>query len=203
MYNTALEASYDARAAASWERASTILSRLLAEAGPDALEGDSRVRFAERAFTLLRPLMADTITQSRTHASRQLRAMGVKGAVAPDLTDITLTQGDVYNLLAASARYFFATGNRKDYTDPAVKADAFRYAVQLAGRQAITLLSERRLEAASRTYENGGIRIYERYLGSGDHCDLCKQIAGTRVTRQDIKPVHDRCTCGVRPLRTR
>ena len=200
MYNPALEASYDQLLTTRWNTVSMLLIRLIEQAGPEALEGAGRAEFVTRAMTVLRPIAQDTLTASRTNANRQLRGMGRK-AVEADLAELALTRLDVDSLIRAAARYYFSAGHKKDFTDPATKAQAFRYAAELVGRQTITMLSDKRLAATSATYSAAGIRLYERYLGSGDHCDLCKQIAGTRVTRDDIKPVHDKCTCGVRPVR--
>lgn len=200
MYNTSLEASYDELLNGSWARAGSLIAQLLAQAGPEALEGDARAAFVARAFTVLRPVGTETITASRTHATRQLVAMGLRGAPA-DLTSLALTELDVHSMMNAAARYYFATANKKDYGKPDLQREAFSYAVQLMDRGVRTTLSDRRIDATSRTYAAGGVNRFERYLGSGDHCDRCKEIAGAIVTRKDVKPIHDGCNCGVRPVR--
>lgn len=199
MYNPALEASYDQLMNASWLRAGSLIARLLEQTGPEALEGDARAAFVARAFTLLRPVMDDTLTKTRAHSSRQLLALGQRG-LAADLTELALTELDVHNMMNAAARYFFATGNKKDFTEPDIKRDAFAYAIQLLDKGVRTTLSDRRIAASTQTYAAGGIRWFERYLGSGDACDRCKAIAGARVSRADVKPIHDGCNCGVRPV---
>lgn len=199
MYDPALEASYDELMNASWLRSGALIARLLAAAGPGALEGDARAAFVTRAFTLLRPVAGDTISKTRAHTTRQLTLMG-RPAPAVDLTNLLLSELDVHNMMNAAVRYFFATGNKKDYTDSAVKREAFTYAVQLMDKGVRTTLSDRRIAAATQTYSSGGVRWFERYLGSGDACDKCKAVAGARVSRADVKPIHDGCNCGVRPV---
>lgn len=199
MYDTALEASVDDTLNGRWTRAGALVARLLAEAGPGALEGDGRAAFVARILPLLRPVAADTVTVARSATLRQLTGLGV-GAATPSLAALALSERDVHNLLSAAARYYFAAANTKDYTNATTRAEAFRYATQLTDRSVRTALSARRLDAATRTYDAAGIRWFERYLGSGDACDRCKEVAGARVSRQKVKPLHDGCNCGVRPV---
>ncbi|WP_409047056.1 hypothetical protein AB2L57_10700 [Microbacterium sp. HA-8] len=201
MYDPSLEASYDDLLNASWSRAGSLIAQLLAQAGPEALEGGARAAFVARAHTLLRPVAGDTVAKSRSHATRQLVAMGLLAPGTPDLAALALTELDVHSMMNAAVRYYYATANVKDYGKADVQRDAFSYAVQLMDKGVRTSLSDRRLDASSRTYAAGGVTLFERYLGSGDSCDRCKEIAGAIVTRKDVKPIHDACNCGVRPVK--
>ena len=136
-----------------------------------------------------------TIARGTAASQRRLiAALGLPGIASPlDLDALLLRLGDtgaraavvtVYGELADGAKY------------PVARERGLRTLLDIASDAMVRT----RIQASAQVLATSGARGYRRVLTAADTCARCRAAAENIYTRADLKPVHNRCRCGVAPV---
>lgn len=68
-------------------------------------------------------------------------------------------------------------------------------------KKAHTQITTVRNDALVKTYRRNGVKKFKRTLTGSDNCERCQLAAAHYYYKAELKPVHDRCDCGIRPAR--